>query len=154
MMEAPFKRGNVSEAVVLSRYTEAGFLISIPFGVGAPYDLVIDTGPELLRVQVKTGRVRNGVIEFETRRTRSRKLRTSYREGEADYFAIYCPELDRVYVTKAREGVFGKLRVRPTGNNQQMFVKWAEDYTFEKHVEALKKTGRRLTVRTEGGWVV
>jgi hypothetical protein len=39
---------------------------------------------------------------------------------------------------KTREGVFGKLRVRPTGNNQQMCVKWAEDYSFEKHVAALK----------------
>ena len=153
-MEAPFKRGNVSEAVVLSRYVEVGFLVSTPFGVGAPYDLVVDTGAELLRVQVKTGRVRNGVIEFETRRTRSRTLRNSYREGEVDYFAIYSPELDKVYVMKAREGVFGKLRVKPTGNNQQMFVKWAEDYAFEKHVETLRafKTG---LARCEGNeWVV
>lgn len=39
---------------------------------------------------------------------------------------------------KAGEGVFGKLRVSPTGNNQQMFVKWAEDYSFEKHAESVR----------------
>lgn len=152
-MEAPFKRGNVSEAVVLSRYIKVGFLVSTPFGVGTPYDLVLDTGAELLRVQVKTGRVRNGAIEFETRRARSRTLRNSYKEGEVDYFAIYCPELDSVYVMKAREGVFGKLRVRPAGNNQQMFVKWAEDYTFEKHVETLKVVKTQPAAEA-GEWVV
>lgn len=153
-MKAPFKRGNAGEAVVLARYVEVGLLVSTPFGVGAPYDLVVDTGAELLRVQVKTGRVRNGVIEFETRRTRSRTLRNSYKEGEVDYFAIYSPGLGKVYVMKAREGVSGKLRVKPAGNNQQMFVKWAEHYAFEKHVEALKVTKSRLTTRMEDEWVV
>ena len=137
-MEAPFKRGNISESVALSYYLGAGFIISTPFGVGAPYDLVVDTGSMLFRAQVKTGRLRNGVIEFETRRTRSRTTRSCYEENEADYFVIYCPELDRMYAVKPRQGVFGKLRVAPTGNNQQTFVKWAEDYSFEKHVAALR----------------
>jgi hypothetical protein len=137
-MEAPFKQGNVSESVVISHYLKAGFIVSTPFGVGAPYDLVVDTGSVLFRAQIKTGRLRNGVVEFETRRTRSRTTRSPYKENEADYFVIYCPQLDVLYAMRAREGVFGKLRVRPAKNNQQMFVKWAEDYLFEKHVEALK----------------
>jgi hypothetical protein len=137
-MEAPFKRGNVSESVVLSNYLRAGFIVSTPFGVGAPYDLVVDTGSVLFRAQVKTGRLRSGVIEFETRRTRSRATRSRYEENEADYFVIYCPELERVYAMKSRQGIFGKLRVEPTGNNQQMYVRWADDYSFEKHVEELK----------------
>jgi len=137
-MEAPFKRGNVTESVVLSHYLRAGFIVSTPFGVGAPYDLVVDTGCVLFRAQVKTGRLRNGVVEFETRRTRSRTTRSCYKENEADYFVIYCPELDEVFAIKAGEGVFGKLRVQPAGNSQQMFVRWAEDHSFEKHVEALK----------------
>jgi len=77
-MEAPFKRGNISEAIVLARYLKAGFMVSTPFGVGAPYDMVVDTGASLFRVQVKTGRLRNGVIEFETRRARSRTMRNGY----------------------------------------------------------------------------
>jgi len=137
-MEAPFKQGNVSEPVVLSHYLRAGFVVSVPFGVGAPYDFVVDTGSVLFRAQVKTGRLRNGVIEFETRRTRGRTTRSGYKKNEADYFVIYCPQLEAVYAMRAREGVFGKLRVRPTGNNQQMFVKWAEEYLFEKHLAALR----------------
>lgn len=137
-MEAPFKQGNVSESVVISHYLKAGFIVSTPFGAGAPYDLVVDTGSVLFRAQVKTGRLRNGVVEFETRRTRGRARRSGYAENEADYFVIYCPQLNVVYAMKAQEGVFGKLRVWPTKNNQRMFVRWAEDYLFEKHVAALK----------------
>ena len=36
-MEAPFKRGNISESIALTRYLEAGFMVATPFGVGAPY---------------------------------------------------------------------------------------------------------------------
>jgi hypothetical protein len=142
-MEAPFKQGNVSESVVLTHYLRAGFIVSAPFGVGASYDFVIDPGSSLFRAQVKTGRLRNGVVEFETRRTRGRRTRSRYKENEADYFVICCTQLETVYAMKAREGVFGKLRVRPTGNNQQVLVKWAEDYSFEKHVAALKAVEAR-----------
>ena len=153
-MEAPFKRGNVSEAIVLARYVEAGFIVSTPFGVGAPYDLVVDAVSCLVRVQVKTGRLRGGVVEFETRRTRGRALRSGYQDHEVDYFVIYCPDLGDVYVIPARDGVGGKLRVKPTVNNQQMFVRWAEDYAFEKHVMALKSSGERVSAREGGEWVV
>ncbi|MDQ3917231.1 MAG: hypothetical protein M3348_01900 [Acidobacteriota bacterium] len=43
---------------------------------------------------------------------------------------------------KAGESVFGKVRVLPTGNNQRLLVKWAEDYLFEKHVEELKAAAK------------
>ena len=40
---------------------EAGYAVSKPFGENQRYDLVIDDGETLARVQVKTGRLRNGV---------------------------------------------------------------------------------------------
>ena len=153
-MEAPFKRGNISEAVVLAGYLKAGFLVSTPFGVGAPYDMIVDTGAALLRVQVKTGRVRNGTIEFETRRARSRTMRNGYKENEVDYFVICCSGVEEIYALKAEGGVCGKLRLRPTGNNQQMFVRWAEDYLFEKHVEELKAFVPTLTTPEGKEWAV
>src|SRR5215213_4740473 len=153
-MEAPFKRGNISEALVLARYLKAGFMVSTPFGVGAPYDMIVDTGAALLRVQVKTGRLRNGTIEFETRRARSRTLRDGYKDNEVDYFVICCSGVEETYALKAEGGVCGKLRLKPTGNNQQMFVRWAEDYLFEKYVEELKAFVPPLAVPEGKDWVV
>ena len=54
------------------------------------YDLVVDFGDHFARVQCKTGRYRNGVIDFNTVSTRSNRngvFRRSY-EGEVEYFAI------------------------------------------------------------------
>ena len=31
-------KGNLSESKVLTAYLEAGFIVSLPFGGGAPYD--------------------------------------------------------------------------------------------------------------------
>jgi hypothetical protein len=46
--------GNASESIVLTAYISAGFFVSVPFGNGCAYDLVVDTGTRLLKVQVKT----------------------------------------------------------------------------------------------------
>jgi hypothetical protein len=42
----------------------AGYLVSIPFGEDHRYDLVVEKDGILSRVQVKTGRLRNGVVMF------------------------------------------------------------------------------------------
>ena len=34
-----FELGNYSESVILSAYLKEGFIVSIPFGSGASYDL-------------------------------------------------------------------------------------------------------------------
>ena len=81
-------------------------------------------------------------------------MRNGYRENEVDYFVIYCPELDKLYALRVGGGVCGKLRLRPTGNNQQMFVRWAEDYLFEKHVEELKRFAPHIEVIEQKEWVV
>jgi hypothetical protein len=42
-----YELGNLSEGVVLSAYLRAGFTVSVPFGTGASYDLVVDAGAPL-----------------------------------------------------------------------------------------------------------
>lgn len=49
------EKGNSSEGIVLAAYACAGFVVSVTFGNGAAYDLIVDTGRQLLRIQVKTG---------------------------------------------------------------------------------------------------
>ncbi|MDT4954200.1 MAG: hypothetical protein QOJ02_2338, partial [Acidobacteriota bacterium] len=56
--------GNASESIVLTAYINAGFFVSVPFGNGCAYDLVVDTGTRLLKVQVKTAWQRKGCLNF------------------------------------------------------------------------------------------
>ena len=59
-----YEHGNRSEGVVLCAYLKAGFTVSIPFGAGASYDLIVDCGARLLKVQVKTAWLSGGVVRL------------------------------------------------------------------------------------------
>ena len=61
-----YEYGNNSEAVVLTAYLTAGFTMSVPFGAGASYDLVVDTGSHLLKIQVKTAWLGEGCVQYKS----------------------------------------------------------------------------------------
>lgn len=135
-------KGNSSEAVVLTAYVQAGFLVSLPFGGGAAYDLVVDTGTRLLKVQVKTGKLAAGCVIFNARRHRGSKLNTfsRYRVEEVDFFAVWCPDNQQIYATPTGHGltVEGRLRIAETQNSQQKKIRWARDFSWKAHVASLK----------------
>lgn len=58
------RKGNISEAKVLNAFVQAGYLVWLPFGNGAPYDLITDIHGHHLKVQVKPERLRNGCVIF------------------------------------------------------------------------------------------
>lgn len=47
------QKGSHAEAVVLSRLLKRGLSVSVCFGENDRYDMIVDTGTSLLRVQVK-----------------------------------------------------------------------------------------------------
>lgn len=143
-------KGNLSELKVITAYVEAGFAVSVPFGGGASYDLIVDTGSELLKVQVKTGRLRNGCVLFPTMRFSGHTGKgRPYRPGEINLFAIYCPDNNQIYVWPFGDNpTIGCLRCVETKNNQQHKIRWAKDYAFESHVEDLRR--RRQEVELVG----
>ena len=91
-------KGNTAEAAVLKAFVTVGMPVLMPFGGGSPYDLGVEL-PDggLARVQVKTGRVRNGCIKFNSCGTDHGRGQQSY-DGRADLFAVYVEQLDRVFV--------------------------------------------------------
>jgi PD-(D/E)XK endonuclease len=143
MKETTYDRGNISESILLQAYLRAGLIVSVPFGSGAPYDLIVDTGRRAYRIQVKTGWYRKGCIIFRgNRRVREAlpyKAR-AYAENEVDFFAVYYPLLDSIYAVPrdACAGGFGCLRLDPVLNGQQKLIRWAADYTWEKHIADLR----------------
>jgi hypothetical protein len=128
---SPGSRGNLSESKVLTKYIEAGFVVSVPFGGCAPYDLIVDTGARLLKVQVKTGRLRKGCVLFAAQRINGHHStkRYKYHENEFDVFAVYCPDNDQVYVLPML-GDLAEVRRRicETGNGQGQNVRWAKEF--------------------------
>ena len=47
------RKGDIATSQALATFTKLGFDVSIPLTESAPYDLIIDTGKSLKRMQVK-----------------------------------------------------------------------------------------------------
>ena len=68
-MDHPKDFGDRTTLAVMVALREAGYVIAIPFGKNTRYDLVVDDGEGLSRVQCKTGRLRQGAVLFSTAST-------------------------------------------------------------------------------------
>ena len=121
--------------MVIASLLRAGYNPLIPaYTDNARYDIVLETmSGRFLRVQIKTGRwiESQGVINFPTCSSQYHRGRGAhdYRE-QADYFAVYAPEFDRIYwVPVADAGTRQcNLRLRPTSNGQAKGIRPAEMY--------------------------
>jgi hypothetical protein len=103
--------------------------VSVPFGENSRYDLIADKDGALLRVQVKTGRLRNGAIQFNCYSSHSRRNRPSCRTyaGEIEPFAVHCRDVDAIFLVPVEEvTTCGFLRWLPAKNGQNRRVRWAK----------------------------
>jgi PD-(D/E)XK endonuclease len=134
-MDHPKAKGDRTTLAVMLALREAGFAVSVPFGENTRYDLVIDDGKRLARVQCKTGRLREGAVLFAAcscygHHRNPDTARRSY-EGQIDLFAVHCQQNGRVYVIPIDDiqaRVMVTLRVDPPRNGQRRKIRFAADY--------------------------
>lgn len=114
----------------------AGKSVLRPFGDNQRYDLVVDEGDgKFTRLQCKTARIKDGVLMFDTCSSQSHrgKGKQHYR-GQVEAFAVYSPDLDRVYVVPVEQvGTrSASLRVTSSGNGQKKKVRLAQDFELSR----------------------
>lgn len=130
-MSSPKTIGERSEGMVLAALLRAGKVVLQPFGDNQRYDLVIDEVGTFIRVQCKTGRLKNGVIFFDTCSSQAHrgKGKQDYR-GQADVFGVYSPDRDDVYLVPVEMvgRTSGTLRLEPSRNGQAKGVRMAADF--------------------------
>jgi prevent-host-death family protein len=129
-------KGAIAEAAIRAAAVKLGFYVLHPLIEGRRYDLVIDTGPQLLRVQCKWAPLKDRVIVAHLgtcRHTPHGYVRSKYAADEIDGFGVYCQELDRCFWLPLHEFA-GKghvhLRLSPTRNRQRAWLIWADEYDF------------------------
>jgi hypothetical protein len=126
-------RSELEVAVVLAR---RGYTVSKPIGDSFRYDLIIDDGANLYRVQVKTGRLRHGSIQVHCYSVHAQRAGgitcRSYR-GEIDFLGVFCPQTGGVYLIPESEMVDSTmhLRVDPTVNRQDRHIRWASRFRLD-----------------------
>lgn len=114
-----------------------GYRVALPFGEDCDYDLVVERGEQLERVQVKYASSKDGVIGIECRSrvlTNGKVMRTKHYTPETiDWLAVYNPDEDHGYYVPSTElGPVGRsrisLRLRPTRNGQRVGIRDAAAY--------------------------
>jgi hypothetical protein len=128
----------ISTAAIIHALVAAGKAVLLPCVHVKPYDLVIEEeGGRFFRVQCKTGRLIRGAIYFRPHRLRAAKRETGWvrrvtsYEGQVDFFGVYCPENQGVYlvpITDIPANRSCSLRLTPAKNNQNKRIHWAKDY--------------------------
>ena len=128
----PVDVGLRTEAVVTARLLSRGMKVLQPCGFNHRYDLVLDIEGRFLRAQIKTGRLREGVIRFKTCSVRSNTRKAIIRnyDDEIDLFLVYCRDTDGIYAVPTDEAPRGEmyLRVAETENQQAVGIRWASEY--------------------------
>lgn len=126
--------GEISEAAIITRFLQLGYIVLIPYGGNQRYDLVIeDSEGQFWRVQCKTGWIDEGstVIRFNTANANvtGKNRQSRHYRGQCDYFALYCEKLNKVYLVPVDQvgTSSARLRLVPAMKDQK-HVRWARDY--------------------------
>ena len=131
------RKGSIAESAIAHAAIKLGLSVSKPLTDGDRYDLIFDLDPGLVRVQCKWATLLGDVVSvrcYSCRRTRSGQLKRGYSSDEIDAIAAYCSDLDRcfyfpIHSLNGRATI--QLRLRPTLNNQQLGINWADAFAFE-----------------------
>ena len=110
------KEGEQGELAFLSKASNLGFALSLPYGHMQRYDVVVDSGLNMWRVQVKTtDHMLNGLYLVGVHHRANRKAR-AYTESEIHFVAVYILPEQTWYILPVREVTeHRQLLFRPRG---------------------------------------
>jgi len=135
-MDSTDHKGAIAESAILHAAVRLGLEVAIPYSPQR-YDLILDLGARLLRVQCKWATRRGDVVIvrcYTSRRARRGIVRRGYDGAEVDAIAAYCADLGRCYLIPMRS-LGGQrnahLRLAPAANGQQRGIRWATEYDFD-----------------------
>ena len=130
-------RGDTAEMAVAFDLMRRGYKVAFPYGEDWDYDLIVERGNRLERVQVKHTRSDDEVVVV---RCRSQSLTNGkvragerYSAATIDWLAVYDATTERCFYIPAALLGDGKselrLRLAPARNGQRLRVRDAEQYT-------------------------
>ncbi|HUQ16734.1 MAG TPA: group I intron-associated PD-(D/E)XK endonuclease [Candidatus Saccharimonadales bacterium] len=127
--------GDVTEMEVATALIRRGRKVLRPISAGARYDLVIDNEDgTFVRVQCKTGRLREGRVEFRLYSVSGHRSTAVGYQGQIDAYGVYCPQNDANYLVPVTAisacGSLASLRVEPARNGQTWGVRHAAAFTI------------------------
>ena len=136
-------RGDTAEAAAVYAFRRCGLRIWLPQSRFGPCDLMLENSAgDIIRVQVKSGRVRKDCVLANTRSTDHGRGRQPYTD-RVDILAIHAEDIGRQFVVPVPEatGFEVRLRLTATRNNQLAGVRFARDYRLEDWARRFAASG-------------
>ena len=130
MKKDTVRQGEVSEQTLAYRcFKEHGYMVSIPNGT-ADYDLVIDVGGSLKKVQVKSSVKGNGNFNIcKGTNGHSGLKKYHYPKDSVDFFAIHNIAQDEWYMIP-REATGDAMNIR-IGKKRGKYTSYKNNWNFE-----------------------
>jgi PD-(D/E)XK endonuclease len=129
------KKGKISESTIVTRFLQCGYEALMPYDGNQRYDLIIEDADERLwRIQCKSAWIDEDgtVLKFATDNLNVTGKQREWRHyrGQCNHFAVYSAELGKVYLVPVADvgTTRAHLRLEPSKNNQEKYVRWANDY--------------------------
>ena len=133
-MNHPKVKGIVTEERCKLYFLEHGYDVSVPIGDNAAYDMILDTGDRLIRLQCKHSIFRNGALSFEATKNVSSRTKSFSKKYTDDEIDAFCTEFNgTVYIVPFEDVVSVTLRLSypryPIRNSDSSSrLRWAKEY--------------------------
>ena len=132
-------RGITTELICMQKFIELGYIVSVPYGNNSRYDLLVDNGKTIWRIQCKTAKLYdNGSYHIQTcnKITNATKRKTKhYTKDEVDFIASIIEDQLVIIPVELIENSTGKRfrtelpKFGTTGNCNLI-----KDFTVEKYL--------------------
>lgn len=136
-------KGTITELKCITYFLEHGYTVSVPQNP-ARYDFILDTGEELLKIQVKTCNTTRkcGTITFNTASSHyvgGKHTHTNYKGDNIDYFCTYYDNQCYLVAVEDCGSREKSLFICPTKNGQVKNIAFAKDFIASDVIENRKK---------------
>lgn len=137
LLSEQIQKGISTELRSLLYFTEKGYLCSVPYGNVGRYDLLVDTGKKIVRIQCKSAHKNdNGSYTVNTSNTAIKangNVRKFYTKDEIDFIITFIEDqavfIPVEMIEKSQSKIFRtELPKYGTKSNCNLI----QDYTFEK----------------------
>jgi len=127
-------RGDETEAAIIHQLIADEYSVAVPFGDNDKYDLVVDSGQTLYRVQCKTAwQNKEETIRFNThsQTTRDGEYHEDTYNGHIDAFVVRYPQTETLYWIPIAQATEQKMELRFAADIDHPSINWAEEYEFD-----------------------
>lgn len=144
MLDITQQKGLTTELHCLQDFTELGYQCLIPFGDSCKYDIAVDLGSKIIRIQCKHARWSTDTAQKQTafeiatccQTTNTKKTtRYKYSENEIDYFYTWFGGQGYLVSIQEATGVSFRWRYEYPASGQKQNIHIANEYQVKEVLE-------------------